>query len=82
MDFQTEVFQEEEIDYIINRLEYILEQITENDTGLTGLIRNIDIIPKQEWEKVVCEFNDTYVEYPRDKCVHELFSEQGRENTG
>lgn len=73
VDFQTEVFQEEEVDYIIKRMEYILEQITENSSEL---VRKIDIVPKQEWEKVVCEFNDTYVEYPRDKCVHELFTEQ------
>lgn len=73
VDFQTEIFQEEEVDYIINRLEYILEQIAENGDKL---IRNIGIIPEQEWKKVVYDFNDTYVEYPRDKCVHELFMEQ------
>lgn len=73
VDFQTDVFWEEEVDYIIKRLEYILGQITENGDGL---IRNIGIVPEQEWKKVIYEFNDTYVEYPKDKCVHELFSEQ------
>jgi len=73
VDYQTEIFQEEEVDYIIKRLEYILEQLTGNRAGV---IKDVDIVPKQEWKKVVCEFNDTRVEYPRDKCVHELFSEQ------
>lgn len=34
------------------------------------------IVSRREYEKVVYEFNDTYVDYPRDKCVHELFMEQ------
>lgn len=73
VDFQTDVFWEEEVDYIIKRLEYILEQIIENGDVL---IRNIGIVPEQEWKKVIYEFNDTYIEYPKDRCVHELFSEQ------
>lgn len=73
VDYQTEVFEKEEVDYIINRLEYILEQIIENGAEQ---IKDVNIVPKQEWEKIVCEFNDTYVEYPRDKCVHEFFMEQ------
>ena len=34
------------------------------------------IVPPREYEKLIHEFNDTYVEYPREKCVHELFMEQ------
>lgn len=74
VDYQTAVFQEEaEVQYIIDRLEYILEQITE---GAEKCIKDISIVPKQELEKVIHDFNDTYVDYPRDKCVHELFAEQ------
>ncbi len=73
VDYQTAVFNEEEIEYIVKRLEYILMQITEDGNGT---IKDMDILPEQEREKIVCEFNDTYVDYPRDKCVHELFTEQ------
>lgn len=73
VDYQTEVFEKEEVVYIIDRLECILEQIIENGNKR---IKDVNIVPKQEWKKIVCDFNDTYVEYPKDKCVHELFAEQ------
>ncbi|MCM1145817.1 MAG: AMP-binding protein, partial [Lachnoclostridium sp.] len=76
VDYQTAVFPKEaEVKYIINRLEYIIKQIVENHISL---IRDISILPGQEWEKVVCEFNNTAVDYPKEKCVHELFMEQAK----
>ncbi len=74
VDYQTEIFhQETEVHYIIDRLEYILKQVVE-DNG--RCIKDISIVPKKEWNTLINEFNDTYIEYPREKCVHELFSEQ------
>ncbi len=74
VDYQVEVFKEEkEVEYIIERLEYILVQIVENSNKHIG---DINIVPKKEKEKLICEFNDTYIEYPREKCIHELFTEQ------
>ena len=74
VDYQSAVFKDErEVTYIIERLEYILEQITE--AKITS-VKEIDIIPHTEKTKVLEEFNDTYVEYPKDKCIHELFMEQ------
>ncbi len=76
VDYQTDVFRHEiEIEYIIDRLEYILEQIMEDSSRR---VRDINIVPQKEWNKLVNEFNDTYVEYPKEKCVHELFSEQAK----
>ncbi|MBO5337624.1 MAG: amino acid adenylation domain-containing protein [Lachnospiraceae bacterium] len=75
IDYQTVVFKEEEIEYLIKRLEYILEQIVEEKDKA---VRKISIVPKQETEKMLYDFNDTYVDYPRDKCVHELFTEQAK----
>ncbi len=74
VDYQVEVFKEEkEVEYIIERLEYILVQIVENSNKHIG---DINIVPKKEKEKLICEFNDTYIEYPREKCIHELFTDQ------
>ena len=76
VDYQTEVFsQETEVLYLINRIEYILEQITEEREIQ---VHNIQIIPWQEEKLLLKEFNDTQVDYPRDKCVHELFTEQAK----
>ncbi|MGN8961567.1 amino acid adenylation domain-containing protein [Bariatricus sp. HCP28S3_D3] len=74
VDYQSAVFKDErEVAYIIERLEYILKQITE--AKITS-VKEIDIIPHTEKTMVLEEFNDTYVEYPKDKCIHELFTEQ------
>lgn len=74
VDYQTEVFrQEEEIQLIMARLEYILQQIL-NDSKAP--LAKISIIPATEYQHMIFEFNDTAVEYPRNKCVHELFYEQ------
>jgi amino acid adenylation domain-containing protein/thioester reductase-like protein len=73
-DYQTEIFKEEkEVENIIERLEYILEQIIDNPTAD---VKDISIIPEKELNKILYAFNDTAVDYPRDKCVHELFMEQ------
>ena len=76
IDYQTAVFKDErEVKYVVSRLEYILSQIV-NETSTD--IKGIDIIPQEEKKLVLEQFNDTYVEYPREKCVHELFTEQAK----
>ena len=40
------------------------------------LIENISVISPEEQQKLLYTFNDTAVEYPKDKCVHQLFEEQ------
>ncbi len=36
----------------------------------------LDVLPPAEREQVLFKFNDTAVEYSREKCIHELFEEQ------
>jgi amino acid adenylation domain-containing protein len=39
-------------------------------------VRSIEILTERERRKVLYEWNETEVEYPRERCVHELFEEQ------
>ena len=74
VDYQTEVFrQEAEVQLIINRLEHILQQILANHKILVG---EISMIPDAEYRRIIFDFNDTTMDYPRDKCIHILFEEQ------
>jgi amino acid adenylation domain-containing protein/thioester reductase-like protein len=41
-------------------------------------IADIRVMSDEEYQMVVEKFNDTCVEYPKEKCVHELFTEQVR----
>src|SRR5438067_13885555 len=36
----------------------------------------LPLVTNAERERLLFEWNDTYAEYPRDRCVHELFEEQ------
>ena len=75
IDYQTEIFRREEIEYIYKRLLYVLEQIISNSVTF---IDEINIVPKGEFQKLIYDFNDTAVAYSRDKCIHELFTEQAK----
>lgn len=73
IDYQTAVFSEEEAGYFAERLLYILRQIVDMPDIV---LSQIEIVPEREREILIHSFNDTYVDYPRGKCVHELFTEQ------
>lgn len=74
IDYQTELFpQDEEIELLTNRFVSIIEQVVNNSSAK---LNEISILSPEEYQKVIFGFNDTAVEYPRDKCVHELFMEQ------
>ncbi len=76
VDYQTRVFKDErEVQYIIDRLEWILEQIVQNKVES---IKDLEILPYQEKKTIVEEFNNTYREYPPVKCIHQLFAEQAQ----
>ena len=73
-DFQRAVFQDEaEVELLLDRLEYILGQIVEEDIKR---INEAEVVTTKEYDKIVHGFNDTNVDYPRERCIHELFMEQ------
>ncbi|MCL2425969.1 MAG: amino acid adenylation domain-containing protein [Oscillospiraceae bacterium] len=39
-------------------------------------VTDIDILSEAERNQLLYEFNDTYVKYPREKTIHQLFEEQ------
>ena len=45
-------------------------------------VYTLDVMPSAEREQILSKFNDTAVEYPARKCVHELFEEQVEKTPG
>lgn len=71
-DYRISVFEDIEIKYIASRIFAIIEDgINNNKT-----IETIEIMTKEEKDKILYEFNDTDMEYPKDKTIIELFEEQ------
>lgn len=78
-DYQTAVFPDEAEAYaVLERLEYIVSQIVAADADDQRKVSEIDILPAAEKDLLLEKFNDTHVDYPSEKCVHELFAEQAR----
>ena len=70
IEYNSGKYDEALIDRLFKGYVMILEQLH------TERISDISVMDKDEYRKVIYDFNDTAADYPRDKCVHELFSEQ------
>lgn len=73
LDYQTALFQQDEAVLLLERILHILRVATGE---VVRPIKDISIFPESEYQKVIYDFNDTAVEYPKDKCVHQLCEEQ------
>ena len=58
---------------MMNRYKDLLVRLLENPTIL---ISGIELCTESEISKIVCSFNSTFTEYPRNKTIAELFEEQ------
>ncbi|HVE61791.1 MAG TPA: condensation domain-containing protein, partial [Chitinophagaceae bacterium] len=78
IDFWNEYFTLEEIKLFAQRLVFILEQFP---SSLEKNVDSIKILPAQE-QQLLTEFNNTTVEYPKDKTIVDLFEEQAAKTPG
>ncbi|MBU3102833.1 amino acid adenylation domain-containing protein [Clostridium gasigenes] len=60
---------------IINKLINI-DYLQGNHKNDEVLVKDIEIIGEEEKNQILYEFNDTYIEYQKDKTIHELFEDQ------
>ena len=60
-------------EFMERTLEGVVEAL-EKEPGKA--IRRVEVLPEGEREQIVYKWNETEVEYPREKCVQELFEEQ------
>jgi amino acid adenylation domain-containing protein/natural product biosynthesis luciferase-like monooxygenase protein len=72
-EYSTDLFDESTIARLIDHFKTLLERVvTDPDRRLSEL----PLLREGERRRLLKEWNDTAVEYPRDKCLHELFAEQ------
>ncbi|NET60393.1 MAG: amino acid adenylation domain-containing protein, partial [Symploca sp. SIO2E6] len=73
IEYNTDLFDAATIDRAIGHLMTLLEGIVAHpETSITQL----PLLTESEGHQLLVEWNDTTVDYPRDKCIHQLFSEQ------
>jgi amino acid adenylation domain-containing protein/non-ribosomal peptide synthase protein (TIGR01720 family) len=73
LEYCTKLFRKETIKSFIKYFKEIILSILK-DTDIR--ISDIEILTDREKEQLLNAFNDTEVDYPRDKTVQELFEEQ------
>lgn len=39
-------------------------------------LKDINPIPPKEYHRIISEFNNTAIEYPKDKCIYQIFEKQ------
>jgi amino acid adenylation domain-containing protein len=59
--------------YLYTALEQLVEAL---ESQPATSVRSLDVLPEAERRQVLVEWNDTKADYPKDKCVHELFEDQ------
>src|SRR5215211_7282000 len=71
--YDAELFEPDTVRRMLGHFRVLLEGIAEDpDQRLSEL----PLLTEDERHRLLVEWNDTATEYPRDRCVHELFEEQ------
>jgi amino acid adenylation domain-containing protein len=78
-EYNTGLFAAESIARMAERFKRFLEAIVEAPEASAG---ELPMLSEAEREQVLEGWNRTEVEYPRDRCIHELFEEQAAERAG
>ena len=73
IEYSTDLFKEQTIYRLFEHYFNVIDCIMEN---ANVLIKDIEIISKEEKNKILNEFNNTKTDYPRNKTVIQLFEEQ------
>jgi len=71
--YTPELYNDEDIDRILVHFKTLLNGIVEHKKNR---VADIPILTKEEKSKIFSEWNKTYADFPRDKCIHQLFEEQ------
>jgi tyrocidine synthetase-3 len=72
-EYSTTLFKDQTIHRMAAHFITILERLTAN---IDINIGDIDIISSEERAQLLYSFNDTSIDYPKDKTLHRLFEEQ------
>ncbi|MCP4155223.1 MAG: AMP-binding protein, partial [bacterium] len=73
LEYSTKLFKEETINRYIGYFKQITASVIKNPARE---IYKIEVLPAEEKQQILIEFNKTAVEYPKDKTIDELFCEQ------
>ncbi len=71
--YDVNYFSPDSIQRLAGHFQTLLNHATNNPDKK---ISQLDIISKSDRQQLLVEFNQTQIDYPKDKCIHQLFEEQ------
>ncbi|MCP6758271.1 MAG: amino acid adenylation domain-containing protein [Fischerella sp. CENA71] len=74
-EYNTDLFDHSTIKRMIGHFETLLEAVVSNPRER---IDQLPILTAVEQQKLLVKWNDTQADYPRDKCLHQLFEQQAQ----
>ncbi len=72
-EYNTDLFDEATITRMSGHFQTLLEAIAANPKQK---ISELPLLTQTECHQLLVEWNNTQIEYPQDKCIHQLFEEQ------
>lgn len=72
VEYNTDIFEESTINRLISHFKTLLQGIVDDPDKS---IDQIDVMPDEEKQRVLYQFNDTAVQYP-ERCLHHAFEDQ------
>jgi non-ribosomal peptide synthetase component F/acyl carrier protein len=72
-EYNTDLFDSSTIERMTGHFVTMLEAIVANPSER---ISQLPMLTASEQQQLLIEWNDTQVDYPQDKCIHQLFEEQ------
>lgn len=72
-EYNRDLFERETIERLSGHLQTLLEGIVANPQQR---VAELPLLRSRERHQLLVEWNDTQVDYPQDKCIHQLFEEQ------
>jgi amino acid adenylation domain-containing protein len=73
MEFNSDLFTRERTQQMLNHWQAILMDAAGNPAKR---VSEISLLSPPEKHRILVEWNSTEMDYPRDKCIHQLFMEQ------
>ncbi|NEP33690.1 amino acid adenylation domain-containing protein [Moorena sp. SIO3B2] len=71
--YNTDIFKLETISRMMRHFQTLLEAVVANPEQK---VLQLPLMKSSELHQILVEWNNTKTDYPRDKCIHQLFEEQ------
>ena len=73
IEYNTDLFESGTIERMAKHFVVLIEQVVDNSRKQ---IKDLEILTSAEKHQLLVDWNDTKVNYPKEKCIHQLFEEQ------